>query len=162
MSAKCFVDANILVYAHDQAAGTKCEKAQRLVEALWNAANGVLSTQVLQELYIALRRKVATPLSAAEAEQVLRDYFAWEIVVNTHESAIRAISLETRYKISFWDGLILQAAEKAGAAYVYSEDLAHGQFYGSVQVMNSVHSLVQSQTLTTASFARWSWRCRCK
>ena len=136
MSAKRFVDTNILVYAHDQAAGTKGQKAQLLAQELWNGGNGVLSTQVLQELYIALRRKVATPLSASEVEQILRDYFAWEVVVNTQESVIRAISLETRYKVSFWDGLILQAAEKAGAAIVYSEDLAHGQLYGSVRVMN--------------------------
>lgn len=136
MSAKRFVDTNILVYAHDQVAGTKGQKAQLLAQELWDGGNGVLSTQVLQELYIALRRKVATPLSASEAEQILRDYFAWEVVVNTQESVIRAISLETRYKVSFWDGLILQAAEKAGAAIVYSEDLAHGQLYGSVRVMN--------------------------
>jgi predicted nucleic acid-binding protein len=96
----------------------------------------VISTQVLQELYIALRRKVSSPISAAEAAQILQDYSAWEIVVNTQESILRAIAFETRYKISFWDGLILQAAQKAGAATVYSEDMSHGQLYGDVRVLN--------------------------
>jgi predicted nucleic acid-binding protein len=136
MNGKCFVDTNILVYAHDHSAGAKCNKALLLTQKLWDSGNGVLSTQVLQELYIALRRKVSSPLSAFETEQVLRDYFAWEIVVNTRESVIRAISMETRYKISFWDGLILQAAERASATVLYSEDLSHGQIYGTVRVVN--------------------------
>lgn len=136
MNGKCFVDTNVLVYAHDQSAGEKCEKALLLANELWDSGNGVLSTQVLQELYIALRRKVANPLSASETEQVLRDYFAWEIVVNTRESVIRAISMETRYKISFWDALILQAAERVGATVLYSEDLSHRQVYGTVRVVN--------------------------
>jgi predicted nucleic acid-binding protein len=136
MNGKCFVDTNILVYAHDQSAGTKCRKALLLTQALWDSGNGVLSTQVLQEFYMALRHKVSSPLSASETEQVLRDYFAWEIVVNTRESVIRAISMETRYKISFWDGLILQAAERAGATVLCSEDLSHGQMYGTVRVVN--------------------------
>jgi len=136
MNGKCFVDTNILVYAHDQSAGAKCDKALLLTKGLWDSGNGVVSTQVLQELYIALRRKVASPLSAPETEQILRDYFAWEIVVNNRESVIRAISMETRYKISFWDGLILQAAERASATILYTEDLPHGQMYGSVRVVN--------------------------
>jgi len=57
-------------------------------------------------------------------------------VVNNRESVIRAISMEMRYKISFWDGLILQAAERASATVLYSEDLSHGQMYGSVRVVN--------------------------
>jgi predicted nucleic acid-binding protein len=136
MSGKCFVDTNVLVYAHDHSARTKGERALLLSQRLWEAGNGVISTQVLQELYIALRRKVSSPISAAEAAQVLQDYSAWEIVVNTQESILRAIAFETRYKISFWDGLILQAAQKAGAATVYSEDMSHGQLYGDVRVLN--------------------------
>jgi len=136
MNGKCFVDTNILVYAHDHSAGAKCEKALLLTAELWDSGTGVLSTQVLQELYIALRRKVSSPLSVSETEQILRDYFAWEIVVNNRESVIRAISMETRYKVSFWDGLILQAAERAGATVLYTEDLSHSQMYGTVRVRN--------------------------
>jgi predicted nucleic acid-binding protein len=136
MSDKCFVDTNILVYTQDLAAGDKCSRAQVLINALWEDRNGVISTQVLQELHIALRRRLKSPMSAVEAAEILRDYSEWQVVVNNRESIFRAIDIETRYKISFWDALILQAAEQAGAKTVYSEDLSHGARYAGVQVVN--------------------------
>ncbi len=136
MSGKCFVDTNILVYVHDLSAGVKCSRAQELTSELWDLRTGVVSTQVLQELYIALRRRLKIAVSIADAAEILRDYFQWEVVVNNRDSIIRAAELEARYKISFWDGLILQAAERAGAELMYSEDLSHGQMYGSVRVLN--------------------------
>jgi predicted nucleic acid-binding protein len=136
MSGKCFVDTNVLVYVHDLSAGEKCVRAQELTRELWDSQNGVISTQVLQELYIALRRRLKIPMSVAGAGAILRDYFEWEVVVNNRESILRATEVEARFKISFWDGLILQAAERAGAAVLYTEDLSHGQMYGTVQVVN--------------------------
>lgn len=59
MSDKCFVDTNILVYAHDRSAGVKHQHARLLLEQLWDSGQGVLSTQVLQELCVNLRRKVS-------------------------------------------------------------------------------------------------------
>src|ERR1700720_1798746 len=113
MSDKCFVDTNILVYTQDLAAGDKCSRAQALTSQLWELRKGVISTQVLQELYAALRRKLKSPMSSLEAAEVLQDYSEWEVVVNNRESIFRAIDIESRYKISFWDALILQAAERA-------------------------------------------------
>jgi predicted nucleic acid-binding protein len=136
MSDKYFVDTNILVYTQDLAAGDKCSRAQALASELWEDRKGVISTQVLQELYIALRRKLKSPLSAVEAVEILRDYSEWEVVVNNRESIFRAIEIESDYKISFWDALILQAAEKAGALIVYSEDLSHRRRYAGMQVVN--------------------------
>lgn len=136
MSGKCFVDTNILVYAHDRSAGVKHERARALVDELWDSGNGVLSTQVLQELCINLRKKAARPLSTDEMRALVRDYSAWELVTNTAESIVRALEIEERYKISFWDALIVHAAEAAGAAVLYSEDLARGQLYGAVRVVN--------------------------
>ena len=136
MSGKCFVDTNVLVYVHDLSAGEKCLRAQKLTGELWDSQKGVISTQVLQELYLALRRRLKTPMSVTGAGAILRDYFHWEVVINNRESILRATEVEGRFKISFWDGLILQAAERAGAAVLYSEDLSHGQSYGSVRVMN--------------------------
>lgn len=136
MSDKCFVDTNILVYTQDLAAGDKCSRAQVLMNALWEDRNGIISTQVLQELYIALRRRLKSPMSAIEAAEILRDYSEWQVVVNNRESIFRAIDIETRYKVSFWDALILQAAEQAGAKTVYSEDLSHGARYAGMQVVN--------------------------
>lgn len=136
MSGKCFVDTNILVYAHDRSAGVKHQRARTLVEQLWNSGEGVLSTQVLQELCINVRRKAGSPLSADEVRLLMRDYSTWEVVINTPESILKALDIEMRYIISFWDALIVQAAGDAGAAILYSEDLAAGQHYGAIQVVN--------------------------
>jgi predicted nucleic acid-binding protein len=136
MSDRFFVDTNILVYAHDRSAGLKHKRARLVIEELWDSGRGVLSTQVLQELCINVRRRTSRPLSVEETRRLVQDYLSWEIVVNTPTSVIQALDLEVRHKISFWDALILQAAESSGVAILYSEDLATGQRYGSVRVVN--------------------------
>jgi predicted nucleic acid-binding protein len=136
MAQKYFVDTNILIYAHDRSAGAKHDRARQLIERLWASGEGVLSTQVLQELCINLRRKVARTLPVEEVRQLIQDYLSWEIIINTPESVLQALDIEVRYKISFWDALVLQAAESSGATVLYSEDLSAGQHYGSIQVVN--------------------------
>lgn len=136
ISEKYFVDTNILLYAHDRSQGIKHERARQLIERLWASGQGVLSTQVLQELCLNLRRKVANSVSVDEVRRVIHDYLSWEIVVNTPEAVLQALDIELRYKTSFWDALILQAAEQCGAAVLYSEDLATRQRYGTVRVVN--------------------------
>jgi predicted nucleic acid-binding protein len=136
MSDKCFVDTNILVYAHDAATGKKHLRARGLLERLWDSGDGVLSTQVLQELCINLRRKTANPPTPEELRRIIREYATWEVVINSAESILKALEIEKQYKTSFWDALIIQAAEEAGASILYSEDLAAGQRYGAVRVVN--------------------------
>jgi predicted nucleic acid-binding protein len=136
MNGKHFVDTNVLVYAHDRGAGRKHDVARSLVTQLWQDRSGVLSTQVVQEFYVNVRRQAASPLTAAEAERLIEDYLTWEIVVNDGASVLRAIYIERRFKISFWDALIVQAANAAGTAVLHSEDLNHGQAYGTVEVCN--------------------------
>jgi len=136
MPDKYIVDTNILLYAHDRSAGLKHERARQLVEQLWASGQGVLSTQVLQELCINLRRKIARSLPVEEIRRIIQDYLSWEIVINDSASVLQALEIELRYQTSFWDALILQAAESSGAAILYSEDLATGQKYGAVQVVN--------------------------
>ena len=136
MSGKSFVDTNVLVYAHDALAGRKHLRARQVVEDLWNSGTGVLSTQVLQELSINVRRKARHPLSWKETRRMVEDYLNWEIVVNDAASVLQALSFEERYKVSFWDALILQAAETAGVDVVLSEDLSAGQKYGSFRIEN--------------------------
>lgn len=136
MTDKAFVDTNILVYAHDSSAGIKHERARALIEMLWNEGGGILSTQVLQDLCINLRRRIARPWLVEETRSLLEDLMSWEIVVNTPASTVEALALETRYQISFWDALILHAAETSGATILYSEDFSDGQTYGTVRVVN--------------------------
>ncbi len=102
----------------------------------------MLSTQVLQELCINLRRKAARPLSVEETRRLIEDYSSWDVVVNTSESVLQALTIESRYKTSFWDALILQAAGSSGATVLYSEDLGEGQTYGSVRVVNPLRGPV--------------------
>lgn len=136
MSDRYFVDTNVLVYAHDRGSGRRHEIARELVRELWEGRSGVLSTQVLQELYVNLRRKAARPLDVAAARQLVEDYLSWKVVVNDGAAVLRAIDLEGRYSLSFWDALIIDAAHGADAALIYSEDLGHGQRYGVIEVRN--------------------------
>jgi len=136
MSAKSFVDTNVLVYAHDTAAGSRHQRAKALIDQLWDSGQGVVSTQILQELCFSLQRKLTRPLSALEIRRIVQPYLAWEVVVNTPQAAIEALEASSRYKISYWDGLVLHAAEFAGAALLYTEDFSHGQKYGGVRAVN--------------------------
>ena len=82
MRDKTFVDTNILVYAHDLDAGNKHEVAEKIIYQLWETKNGVLSTQVLQEFYVTLTRKMSRPLNKVETRRILREYFSWQVVIN--------------------------------------------------------------------------------
>ena len=136
MSDRYFVDTNILMYALDKAAGEKHDRAKTLVEELWRDRTGVVSTQVLQELSVNLRKKSRRPLDAKATREIVADYLAWQVVVNGGESILEALDLEAGYQISFWDALVVQAAQASGAEVLYSEDLSDGQAYGSVRVVN--------------------------
>lgn len=136
MSDKKFVDTNILMYAHDKGAGPRHERAKALVEELWRTRTGVVSTQVLQELCVNLRRKIAKPVDTDTVREIVTDYLSWETVVNDGGSILKALEIEDRYQIGFWDALVIHAAEISGATVVYSEDLSDGQSYGAVTVVN--------------------------
>jgi predicted nucleic acid-binding protein len=136
MPSKSFVDTNILVYAHDSGGGLKHELARSLVTRLWEERSGVISTQVVQEFYVNVRRKALRPVSQAEAKQLVQDYLCWQVVVNDGGSVVRAIECEDRFGLSFWDALIVQAASSGGCETLFSEDLNHGQRYGNVRTIN--------------------------
>jgi len=136
MSDRSFIDTNVLVYAHDTGYGLKHEQARTLVERMWAERSGVLSTQVLQELYVNVRRKARRPIGRAQALRLVEDYISWEVVVNDERSIVEAIDIEERYGISFWDALIVQAADVAGVTRLYTEDLNHGQTYRGVEAYN--------------------------
>ena len=136
MNGKVFLDTNILMYAHDASQGDKHSRARTLLDDLWSSRLGVLSTQVLQEFAFNLRRRMSPPVSAAETRNWISAYLAWEVVVNTPNAVLRALEIEERYRISFWDALVVQAAQTAAVDTIYSEDLSDGQIYGSARVIN--------------------------
>src|SRR5439155_1196964 len=103
-----------LVYAHDTSAGAKHQRAKALLEGLWQARSGVVSTQVLQELCINLQRKVARPLDCKATKEIVADYLSWRVIINDGDSIIEALDVQERHQISFWDALIIQAAHVSG------------------------------------------------
>ena len=110
MTDKVFVDTNILVYAHDLDAGNKHDQAAEIVSQVWESRNGVLSTQVLQEFYVTLTRKVSSTLSKLEARKLVQKYSHWHVVLNDPSIIIQASEIEESNNISFWDALIVSAA----------------------------------------------------
>lgn len=136
MTDRVFVDTNILVYAYDTAAGNKHSRARQALEELWNKGNGVLSTQVLQEFSVNVRRKARHPLSTAAVAGVIQKYLSWQIITVTPQSTLEALVIEAQHRISFWDALIIHAAEASGATILYSEDFSPGQAYGPVRTVN--------------------------
>lgn len=103
---------------------------------LWFDGTGVLSTQALRELTVNLRRKALRPADARTTREIIADYLAWEVVAVTAAAVLEAMDLETKYRISFWDALILWAAEICGAEILYSEDFSSGATCGGVRVLN--------------------------
>ena len=136
MTDKIFVDTNILVYAHDLDAGEKHRVARDLIMELWEAQSGVLSTQVLQEYYVSITRKVPHPLDIARARRTVGNYCQWNVVVNDARIILQATEIQEAYKISFWDALIVSAAFAGNAATILTEDLNHGQYIEGIYVKN--------------------------
>lgn len=136
MKDKIFVDTNILVYAHDLSAGDRHTRAFAVIESLWEAQTGVISTQVLQEFYITVTRKMKNPLKPAEAREIIRNYLAWPIQNNDPETTIRASEIEEKNGISFWDALIVVAALRLQAKKIISEDLNNGQIIEGILIEN--------------------------
>jgi predicted nucleic acid-binding protein len=130
---KAFFDTNVLVYMY----GTPGEKRDRALDLFerYNAARDlILSTQVVQEFYAAAARRLRVPPDLLrQATLTLLDA---PLVIIGPPHIVSAMDIESRYRISFWDALILAAAESGGAAVLYTEDLNHGQQYGSVTVHN--------------------------
>lgn len=129
-----FVDTNVLVYAHDGGAGHKHQRSVQLLTRLFEAGVGALSIQVLAEFYAAATKKLAMP--SQEAEEALADLGGWIIHRPSHADLMRAARLQRRYKIAWWDALVVNSAIELGSSVLWSEDLTHGQRYGAVKVQN--------------------------
>ena len=136
MSDRIFVDTNILVYAHDLSAGERHDRASAIIVSLWEAETGVVSTQVLQELYVTITRKIRDPLNPSEAREIIRNYLAWPVQVNDPETTTLASEIEEKNGLSFWDSLIVAAALRLQANKIITEGLNHGQIIESILVEN--------------------------
>ena len=131
-----FVDTNVLIYAHDVSAGQKQDRARQLLRALWQSGEGCLSIQVLQEFYVNVTKKVARPLPAEVAAQIIADLSVWKVHCPTAEDVLDAIRLHERYQISFWDAMVVASAVQLGCQVLWSEDLNPGQVYDQMKVQS--------------------------
>lgn len=111
-------------------------QAAAALAALWQDRTGALSTQVLQEFYVNVTRKVSSPLERSSARAVLAEYGAWNVHHVSVGDVIEASAFEEREQVHFWDALILVAAQRVGAQVLLTEDLQDGRRYGGVTVRN--------------------------
>ena len=129
-----FLDTNVLVYCADGRSPAKQRGARALVERLSVAGEAVVSTQVLIELFHTLTRKQKLP--PARAQAVVRACMAWPVIDSDAALVGEAIELTIRHQLSIWDAMVVQAALRAEVQTLYSEDLSHGQRFGSLVVVN--------------------------
>ena len=131
-----FVDTNVLVYAHDLDAPGKRAVALEITRKLWETREGILSTQVLQEFYVNITRKIAARVSKANARDLIKSYSAWRVAQIDPSDVQSASELEERLKISFWDALIVRAALKSNADVLLTEDLSSGLEIDGLNIQN--------------------------
>jgi predicted nucleic acid-binding protein len=129
-----FVDTNVLLYAYEGDAVLKQRISVELIDRLWDEREGTLSIQVLSEFYLNATRKLQ--MSAASAEEVVRDFSAWRLHRPDHASVLSAIHLQRRYQLAWYDAMILNSAIESGCSILWTEDFQDGQRFGDLVVRN--------------------------
>lgn len=130
----CFLDTNILIYAIDDREPDRQEIALQLIDALAQSRKGVLSTQVLLELNANLTGKFK--LNRHTAAMMTAAYADWIVIESDLALVLRAIARSTEQNHSIWDAMIIEAAIRAGATTLYSEDMQHGRRFGGLLMVN--------------------------
>lgn len=133
---RAFLDTNVLVYLFDGGSPAKQRRAQQLFERVAYAGEALLSTQVLQEFYVAVTRKLSKPLAPELAYRVVQDLALLPLVQIDSQLVLGAIERSQREQLAYWDALIVQAAVEGGADMLFSEGLQHGQQFGALTVQN--------------------------
>jgi len=134
MTAPIFVDTNVLIYALDEGDSRKHLAARTWREELWKSGRGRISYQVLQEFYAKVTQKFPKAREQARAE--VRDLLAWKPVAADAGMLERSWQIQDRYRLSFWDALIVAAAKAASCGYLLTEDLQADQDLDGVLVVN--------------------------
>lgn len=133
---RVFFDTNVLVYLFDRGAPEKRHKAQELFRVHSSDGSLLLSTQVLQEFYVTVTRKLSAPLGGPEALETVRRFATFSLTQVDAELVVRAAERNQRDMLSFWDALILEAAVAGGATRLLSEDMQHGREVSGLVVEN--------------------------
>jgi predicted nucleic acid-binding protein len=136
MTAPVFVDTNILLYARDASEPVKQPRAVQWLERLWQQQTGRTSVQALNEFYYNAVRKLKPGLTAEDAWDDVKSYSSWMPQALDAELLLRARDLELRYRLNWWDCLIVAAAQAQNCALLLTEDLQDRAVYGGVTVRN--------------------------
>jgi predicted nucleic acid-binding protein len=131
-----FVDTNVLLCGEDRADARKQQHALGWLRELWQRRCGRVSSQVLSEFYVNATRKLKPAMPSGDARAEVRRYQRWHPWVIDHATVEAAWAVESRFKIGYWDALIVAAAQQQGCELLLSEDLQHEQRFDSVQVLN--------------------------
>jgi predicted nucleic acid-binding protein len=151
MSATVFVDTNILVYARDTGDPRKQATAEEWLRRLWVEQRGRTSMQVLSEYYTTVTHKLKPGLEPADAWEDVTALLAWEPQPIDGTALARGYALSQRYKLSWWDSLIVAAAELQRCDILLSEDLQHGAKIEGVTIQNPFATGVAEQQAEYAS-----------
>lgn len=133
---RVFLDTNVLVYLFDRGAPKKRDAARRLLVSHGAELELALSTQVLQEFYVTVTRKLAKPLPPEQAERAVRDLARLPVVPASVNLVLAAVALSRRAGFSFWDATIIEAALHSGAQELLSEDLQDGREIEGMRIRN--------------------------
>ena len=136
MTARIFVDTNVFVYAKQASEHIKQPLAARWLERLWEEQTGRTSVPVLNEYYTTLTRKIKPALPPADAWDDVKSLIAWNPQPMDLELLHRGREIEQRYRLSWWDSLIVGAAQLQNCVLILTEDLQDRSIYGSVTVRN--------------------------
>jgi len=134
VSARTFVDSNVLVYADDAAAAGKRTRSQERILELTSERKAVVSTQVLQEYFVIATRKLKLPAAIARAR--VETFAQLDVVLIQPDLILSAIDLHRLHSISFWDALIVRAAVVGGCTRLLSEDLQAGRSFDGLEIVN--------------------------
>src|SRR5262245_60809374 len=110
MTERAFVDASVLLAAHDQDAAERRSIAEHVLRQLWRTKTGLLSVQVLQEFYVEFTRRLDSPAGRRRARDLVEAYSVWPVAQLNAADAVAACDYADRYQISVWDASILTAA----------------------------------------------------
>lgn len=136
MSDNIFVDTNILLYSRDASEPRKQAIAAERLAELWETRAGRISVQVLNEYFVNVTRKLKPGLSPEEAWDDVEALFAWNPLAIDMSILTRAFAVQRRYLISWWDSMIVAAAESTGCTHILSEDLSDDTSYFGITVEN--------------------------
>lgn len=136
MTACVFLDTNVLLYAVDDRDISKRDRARHWLAECWQRRCGRLSMQVLNEFYSNVRKKFDSALSAGDARAEVRRYQHWRPWVIDHATIETAWAVESRYRINYWDALVVASAQQQGCDLLLSEDLQHDQRIDGVRIVN--------------------------